>query len=434
MPVAILVLLQARPALDGTWENQPAHFWLVLLAALASVGLGVAVFRAARQRGDARLLLVSLAFVAAAGFLGLHALATPGVLLDVSTPGFLLANPIGLVVAGVFASVSPWRWSRRTSVLVIARSRLLLGVLLGALLLWAMLSVLQVPPLDETLVADDAEGALWALAMVGVPLYAAAAYGYVRLLRERRVMLVLGATVAFVLLAETMLVIAVAANWTASWWLWHVLMVVAFASISYAAWREWPAERFAHLYLAETLSGSEEVTLMFADLQGYTSFTERVGADEATRMLNTYWERLLPVLRRFGADVHDLIGDEVMAIYRGDDHAGRAARAALLFQEEAARTAQDGWPRFRAGLNTGTVTAGIVGASSGLRKHGVIGDTVNVAARLQSAAPVGCVLAAVETTRRLPEGTLAEPITPIELKGKAAPVNACVLRAVPDSR
>ena len=112
----------------------------------------------------------------------------------------------------------------------------------------------------------------------GLPLYAIAALGYLRLYRERGTKLVFGITVAFVLLAEAMLVVAVAENWRLSWWEWHVLMVLAFASISYAAWKEWPEERFAHLYLDETLSASEEVTLMFADLQGYTQLHGARGA------------------------------------------------------------------------------------------------------------------------------------------------------------
>ena len=93
---------------------------------------------------------------------------------------------------------------------------------------------------------------------------------------------------------------------------------------------------------------------------------------------------------------------------------------------------QDGWPRFRAGLNTGVVTAGIVGASTGLRKHGVVGDTVNVAARLQSAAPVGCVLVAEETTRHLPPEAVVEEQAPLDLKGKEEPVQAYVLRSMPE--
>ena len=173
---------------------------------------------------------------------------------------------------------------------------------------------------------------------------------------------------------------------------------------------------------------------MFADMKGYTSFTERSGADEATRMLNTYWARLLPLLEGFGADVQDLIGDEVMAIFRGDDHATRAARAALAFQAEAASIAEDRWPRFRAGVNTGMVTAGIVGA-----------DTRPAQARRRRrhrqhrrAAPVrgaGRLRARRGgDDRRLPPGSVAESGPPLELKGKEEPVNAYVLRSVTDRR
>jgi adenylate cyclase len=77
----LLALLLLHPGIDEAWENHPAHFWLVFGAASLSVGLGYAVGVAARRRRDARLFLVSLAFISAAGFLGLHALATPGVLL-----------------------------------------------------------------------------------------------------------------------------------------------------------------------------------------------------------------------------------------------------------------------------------------------------------------------------------------------------------------
>jgi class 3 adenylate cyclase len=78
------------------------------------------------------------------------------------------------------------------------------------------------------------------------------------------------------------------------------------------------------------------------------------------------------------------------------------------------------------------VTAGIVGASSGLRKHGVVGDTVNTAARLQSAAPVGCVLVGEETKRHLPPDAVVEERAPLDLKGKEEPVQAYVLRSVPE--
>ena len=62
VPVAVLGLLLAVPELDATWENHPAHFWLVLAAALVNVVLGVAIGEAARRRRDARLLLLCLLY------------------------------------------------------------------------------------------------------------------------------------------------------------------------------------------------------------------------------------------------------------------------------------------------------------------------------------------------------------------------------------
>ena len=104
-PLVLLALFLARPTIDEKWENNPAHFWLVLAAASIATALGYAVSVAARRRRDARLLLISLALIASMGFLGLHALATPGVLLGKNS-GFELATPFGLVVAGVFATTS----------------------------------------------------------------------------------------------------------------------------------------------------------------------------------------------------------------------------------------------------------------------------------------------------------------------------------------
>ena len=71
------------------WEHHPSHFWLVLLTAAGSVALAYVTNVVATRQRDARLVLVSLAFLASAGFLGLHALATPGVLLDTPNAGFV---------------------------------------------------------------------------------------------------------------------------------------------------------------------------------------------------------------------------------------------------------------------------------------------------------------------------------------------------------
>ena len=74
LPVVGLFVLLAAPSTDVHWEHRPSHFWLVLASAALAAGLGWAVGTAARRRADARLFLVSLAFVSAAAFLGLHAL------------------------------------------------------------------------------------------------------------------------------------------------------------------------------------------------------------------------------------------------------------------------------------------------------------------------------------------------------------------------
>ena len=79
LPLAGLALFLADPQLDVHWEHHPTHFWLVLGGAALNAALAYATSAAAYRRNDARVFLVSLAFLASAGFLVLHALATPGV-------------------------------------------------------------------------------------------------------------------------------------------------------------------------------------------------------------------------------------------------------------------------------------------------------------------------------------------------------------------
>ena len=431
----VLALVLAHPAADETWENHPAHFWLVLGAAAINVALGYAVGVAARRRRDARLLLVSLAFVSAAGFLGLHALATPGVLIG-KNAGFELATPVGLALAGLFAAASGLRLMPRSAERVLRFAWLLVGGLSALIAAWAIVSLAEVAPLSGELGTEQLDGWQTALAIVGVVSYAAAAIGYYRLYRRRQAQFLLVVAVAFALLAEAMLVIVFARNWRVSWWEWHLLMLVAFVAIAVAARTEWHEERFSPLYLDETLADTREATILFADLQGFTSFSERTAPARVATMLNGYFGKLVPLLERDGGVVHQIIGDAVMVIFNqhGDqpDHAVRAVRTALAFQAGAAEIAagHPDWPRFRAGVNSGEVLAGLVGGASGHRKHGVVGDTVNLAARLESVAPVGQVVVGAETAAALPPGAVLERLPPLELKGKGEPVEAFVVHAL----
>src|SRR3954447_1564804 len=146
LPLAGLWLLLAAPSLDIHWEQHPAHFWLVLGAASINASLAFATGDVARHRGDARLFLVSLGFLAAAGFLGLHALAAPGVLLDGRTAGFVIATPIGLLIASGFAAASALPLPTEQAHAVMAHARALRGALLAVIVAWAAFSLARLAP------------------------------------------------------------------------------------------------------------------------------------------------------------------------------------------------------------------------------------------------------------------------------------------------
>jgi class 3 adenylate cyclase len=434
-PLLLLVVLLARPSVDGAWENHPAHFWLVLGAALVATALGFSVTTAARRRRDARLFLISLAFIVSAAFLGLHALATPGVLLGPNA-GFELATPVGLLFAAGFSALAALELRRGQADAVLRFAPALLvgvGVVVAG---WAAVSLAELPPLDAPLGAEQLDGWQLLLAAVGVAFFGLAAYGFLRLYRRRRERFVLAMALAFVLLAEAMVVIAWAVNWQLSWWEWHILMLGSFLLIAFVARAEWHEERFSALYLDETLAGAREVSVVLADLSGYTSFTERHAPEEVAAMLNAYFENIIPLMEGAGGEVHQIIGDELMVIFGKDehveDHAVRAARAGLVLQRVARRVREghDDWPQFRVGVASGEVLAGVVGAARGHRKHGVVGDVVNLAARLEEAAPVGGVLIGDSTFRELGARAVVEPMPPLRVKGKREPVTAYLLRVL----
>jgi adenylate cyclase len=430
LPLVGLVLLLAVPAADLHWQHNPAHFWLVLIAASLNVILAYSTGAAARRRGDGRVHLVSLAFLAAAAFLGLHALATPGVLLDAPNLGFAISTPTGLVLAGALAAASALDLDRLGPQRVLSISKWIERALLAAIAFWTFASLAWTPELEDVTVPERLSAPLVALSILGIALYVFAVIRYLALYRARRSTLVLAFAVAFALLAEAMTAVAVSRNWQLSWWEWHVLMLIAFAVIAFGAHREWHEERFGALYLdrAET-----EVTVLFADLQGFTAFSETHGPEEVTRMLNAYFEAAIPAVERHGGNVDRLIGDAVMAIFEGsDDHPQRAAHAAVALQEaaEAVAAAQPGWPRFRVGLNTGAASAGVLGSLTGGRTYSVVGDTVNLASRIEGLAPAGGVAIGAATAARL-WGAQLEPLGEVEVKGREEPVSVFLLQRLP---
>ena len=433
-PIAGFVALLLLPTADVHWEHHPAHFWLVLGTASLAAALGWAIGVTARRRADARLFLVSMAFVTAASFLGLHALATPGVLLDGPNKGFVVATPVGLLLASGFALWSSMRLDGDRARWVLGRSGWLRLGVVAAVVVWGAWSLAELAPLDGMLPSETADTQLWILAGPGVALYAVAAIRYLELARTRGSPLALSVAAAWALLAEAMLAIALARSWHATWWEWHLLMLAAFGAVGIVAQRLPESERFGDLYLDEVAAGSREVTVLFADLKGFTTYSEAHDSDVVQTMLNTYFSVVIPAVRAAGGRVDRYIGDAVMVTFNVStdqaDHAVRAARAALRFQAAAAGVAAEhpDWPRFRVGLNTGPATVGLVGGG-GQREYTVLGDTVNLASRLEGLAPPGGVVIGGTTLEHL-VGASVTSMGKVKVKGRDAPVDVWLLEAM----
>jgi adenylate cyclase len=515
LPLVGLALLLSRPELDVEWHHEPSHFWLVLLTAGVNAALAYVTNLVAGRYRDARLVLISLAFLSSAGFLGLHALATPGVLLPAATAGFAIATPVGLGIAALFAAASTTSLAGPRAGVVLRLRPALLAGLLALLATWAVVSIARLPPLDGAPPPLEGIGPLRILAVLSVALYAYAAWRATQLHRARGGVLTLGIAVACVLLAEAMVAVSLSRNWRASWWEWHVLLLLAFVTIALGARSEYRRGRsltaaFGGLYLEATLArldrwfagavasvvsadargestervltdleregasaeeiallseaarevqrldaafrpylpsvvrqeirgggpdvvplGGEEreVSAVFADLAGFTTFSETRSPSEVIGMLNQYWAAVVPVIDAAGGVIESFAGDGVLAVFNagGDqpDHARRAAEVGLAVVQAGRpiRAAHPDWPTFRVGVNTGPAVVGIVGADA-RRSFSTIGDSINTAARLMAAAAPGEVVVGRSTWDALGDGAAGVPLGAVRVKGKSAPVEA----------
>jgi adenylate cyclase len=440
LPLVGFVSLLLREQLDLNWSNHRAHFTVFLAVGAGVVLLGFAAGGAAKRRDDARVLLISLAFLATGGFLGLHALGTAGVLFTHEYAGFKVANPVGLVLAAVFALASAYVDLRPSFASITVRHRVALRrAVLAAMAVWFVWTVTELPPFREPGSEGGAHSLVAVLAGFGTVAYAAAAARYWYVYRGRITLLPASVIACFVLLAEAMIGVAVTGEraWHASWWEWHGLIVTAYAVVSYAAHRQWHDERFRGLYLQTTRERVQSVSVLFSDLVGFTTFAEKAKPSEVANVLNTYYVVAAPLItRQFGGELEKFIGDGMMATFngRGDtpDHAVRAAGAALALQREltALADANPGWPRVRVGVNSGVAVVREMGGD-GFVAYVVVGDTVNTASRLESQAPAGGVLIGAETQRALPDGSIVEAVPGLTVKGRQEAVDAYLLRALP---
>jgi adenylate cyclase len=176
---------------------------------------------------------------------------------------------------------------------------------------------------------------------------------------------------------------------------------------------------------------SRVATVMFADIRGFTPMSENMEATQVLRMLNEYFEVMVEIVFRHEGTVDKFVGDEMMVIWgapvRHDDDACRAVSAALdmqsslvefnkLLMAEEHRQIQIG-----IGINTGDLVAGYIGSTRTM-SYSVIGDTVNTASRLCSAANAGQIIISENTYDHIRDIFEVAELESLRVKGKLKPI------------
>ena len=176
------------------------------------------------------------------------------------------------------------------------------------------------------------------------------------------------------------------------------------------------------------------VTVLFVDIRGFTGFADRSTAREAVDFLNEFFDVVVPVVRDHGGHVNKLLGDGLLAVFGAPVHAGDHADRALAASTDLLAAVDRHFGarcRIGVGVNSGLVLVGTIGAGD-VVELGVVGDPVNVAARVQDATrELGEPLLLTEATRCLldtPRPSLVSRGT-LSLRGKARPVAVFALAA-----
>jgi adenylate cyclase len=176
---------------------------------------------------------------------------------------------------------------------------------------------------------------------------------------------------------------------------------------------------------------NQKVTVLFADIRGFTPMSENMGPERVVEILNEYFTRVTDVIFDYGGTLDKYIGDAVMAVFgapisKGND-AANSVNAAVQIQRLLIELNRDAaarrWPELSVGIgiNTGIVTAGNIGS---LRRidYTVIGDTVNIASRLTSNARGGQILISDSTAEELGSKFDLKGLPPMMVKGRSVPL------------
>jgi adenylate cyclase len=179
---------------------------------------------------------------------------------------------------------------------------------------------------------------------------------------------------------------------------------------------------------ADELQGNRRrVTILFADIVGFSTLAERVDPEELRELIAGTFSELTSEIRARGGAVEKFIGDAVMAVFGApqahEDDPVRAVESAIAMLGTV-RLRSEGMPspvRLRIGINTGLVVAGTVGDGT---QTGVLGDAVNVAARLQQTAEPDQIVVSASVWRRIRDRFAGERVGDLPIKGRVEPVTA----------
>ena len=167
-------------------------------------------------------------------------------------------------------------------------------------------------------------------------------------------------------------------------------------------------------------------TMLFCDIRGYTAFAERQDPEAVIEVLNLYLRHQADIVGRHHGDIDKFVGDQIVAVFQGEDMERNATRSALEIQvatDELGRQHPDWDLEVGIGINTGEVIFGAMGSKDRM-DYTVLGDAVNLAARLCSHAAAGQTLVSGSTQAALAGSAefFARALPPLAVKGKREPV------------
>ena len=185
-----------------------------------------------------------------------------------------------------------------------------------------------------------------------------------------------------------------------------------------------------------------KATIFYSDIRGFTAMSENMTPEEIYNQLNEYFEEMCTIIFQYGGYVDKFIGDCVMAVfsapYQTPDDAANAVRAAVAQQKKILELAEKwkamGKREFTVGMgvNTGDVVMGNLGASSRMN-YTVIGDNVNLAARLYNVAKAGEIIISDYTYQEVKDFVVADELEPVTVKGKKDPIRIYNIRDIKEA-